>query len=60
MISLGSAVTVRLADGTTFEAIAEDTGSNINGRRIDVLAATYREAREFGRQEVELRVVTQR
>jgi 3D (Asp-Asp-Asp) domain-containing protein len=56
VIPLGSEVTVRLADGTTLEAIAEDTGSAIQGRRIDVLTATYREARVFGRQEVRVKI----
>lgn len=56
-IALGSRVEVRLADGTTFTAQAQDTGAAIKGAKIDVLVATESEAWDFGRQSVELRIL---
>ncbi|MCM3314869.1 3D domain-containing protein [Psychrobacillus sp. MER TA 17] len=56
-IALGSRVEVRLADGTTFTAQAQDTGGAIKGAKIDVLVATEAEAWDFGRQSVELRIL---
>lgn len=57
VIPLGTAVEIRLADGTVIEGIAEDIGSDIKGARIDVLHATKADAYEFGRQDVELRII---
>ncbi|WP_093266568.1 3D domain-containing protein [Psychrobacillus sp. OK032] len=54
---LGSIVRVTLGDGTTFKAIASDTGGDIKGFRIDVLVATESEAWEFGRQTVGIEIV---
>jgi len=51
-IPLGSIVRVSLGDGTTFKAIAIDTGGDIKEFRIDVLVASESEAWEFGRQTV--------
>lgn len=56
VIPLGSIVSVRLADGYEFAAIAMDTGGNIDGARIDVLVADDRRARQFGRQAVQIRI----
>ncbi|QNM43726.1 3D domain-containing protein [Shouchella clausii] len=56
-IALGSRVEVRLADGTTFTAQAQDTGAAIKGAKIDVLVATEAEAWNFGRQSVEVRIL---
>ncbi|WP_245415723.1 3D domain-containing protein [Alteribacter populi] len=58
VIPLGSVVEVRLSDGTTFEAKALDTGGAINGKMIDLLVSDTDTAWQFGRQSVELRVIT--
>ncbi|MED4523618.1 3D domain-containing protein [Bacillus velezensis] len=57
VIALGSAVEVRQADGTTFEAVAQDTGSAIKGAKIDVLVTEESDAVQFGRQSVQVRVI---
>jgi 3D (Asp-Asp-Asp) domain-containing protein len=57
VIPLGSAVELRLADGTIIEATAQDTGGAIDGAEIDVLMADVESALEFGRQAVEVRVI---
>ncbi|MGD7032761.1 3D domain-containing protein [Bacillus velezensis] len=57
VIALGSTVEVRQADGTTFEAVSQDTGSAIKGAKIDVLVANEADAVQFGRQSVQVRVV---
>ncbi|MCY8348094.1 3D domain-containing protein [Bacillus haynesii] len=57
MIALGSTVEVRLADGSSFRAKAEDVGSAIKGSRLDLLVSSKRDAINFGRQTVEVRVI---
>ncbi|MCY8493739.1 3D domain-containing protein [Bacillus inaquosorum] len=57
VIALGSTVEIKQADGTTFEAVAQDTGGYIKGAKIDVLAADEADAVQFGRQSVQLRVI---
>lgn len=57
VIALGSTVEVRQADGTTFEAVAQDTGGAIKGAKIDVLVADEAGAVQFGRQSVQVRVI---
>ncbi|TYS25169.1 hypothetical protein FZC71_01075 [Bacillus subtilis] len=57
VIALGSTVEVKQADGTTFEAEAQDTGGYIKGAKIDVLVETEADAVQFGRQSVEVRVI---
>lgn len=57
VIALGSTVEVRQADGTTFEAVAQDTGGAIKGAKIDVLVAEEADAVQFGRQSVQVRVI---
>ncbi|WP_232460795.1 3D domain-containing protein [Bacillus halotolerans] len=57
VIALGSAVEVKQADGTTFEAVALDTGGAIKGAKIDVLVADEADAVQFGRQSVQVRVI---
>ncbi|MEC1584382.1 3D domain-containing protein [Bacillus spizizenii] len=57
VIALGSVVEVRQADGTTFEAVAQDTGGAIKGAKIDVLVANEADAVQFGRQSVQVRVI---
>jgi len=50
VIPLHSKVKVSLPSGETFYAVAEDTGGDIKGGRIDILMATHSEAVSFGRQ----------
>jgi 3D (Asp-Asp-Asp) domain-containing protein len=57
VIPLGSSVEVRLSEGHTFEATAQDTGGAIRGNRIDLLVSTEDEAWQFGRQTVQLRIM---
>ncbi|MCY7910979.1 3D domain-containing protein [Bacillus inaquosorum] len=57
VIALGSTVEIKQADGTTFEAVAQDTGGAIKGAKIDVLVATEADAVQFGRQSVKVRVI---
>jgi 3D (Asp-Asp-Asp) domain-containing protein len=57
VIPLDTTVDIRLADGTTFEATAQDTGSAIRGNRLDLLVSTEDEAWHFGRQTVEVRIL---
>lgn len=57
VVPLGSIVRVTLADGTTFEAVASDTGGLIKGAIIDIAHETKAEARQFGRQTVEVRMI---
>ncbi|MEH7521708.1 3D domain-containing protein [Bacillus sp. JJ1503] len=56
-VPLGSVVEVRLTDGSTFEAEAQDIGGAIKGARIDLLVADKATARQFGRQNVEIRII---
>ncbi|MEC0399922.1 3D domain-containing protein [Bacillus subtilis] len=57
VIALGSTVEIKQADGTTFEAVAQDTGGYIKGAKIDVLVADEADAVQFGRQSVQVRVI---
>jgi 3D (Asp-Asp-Asp) domain-containing protein len=57
VIALGTSVEIRLADGTTFEATTQDTGGAIRGNRIDLLTVTKKEARHFGRQRLQVRII---
>lgn len=57
VISLGSIVRVEYADGTTFKAIAGDTGGAIKNRRIDVLVASETEAYRLGKQTVTVTIL---
>lgn len=57
VIKLGTVVKVTLADGTSFEATAADTGGDIKGNRIDVLVADKEEARRLGRQDVKVAIM---
>ncbi|MFD1270645.1 3D domain-containing protein [Paenibacillus motobuensis] len=59
VIPLGSTLAIRLADGTEFEATAQDTGGAIKGEIIDVLVKSEKEARQFGRQAVEIRIINE-
>jgi 3D (Asp-Asp-Asp) domain-containing protein len=57
VIPLGSSVEIQLSDGTTFEATAQDTGGAIRGNRLDLLVSTEDIAWQFGRQNLEVRVI---
>lgn len=57
VIPLGSIVRVEYADGTTFKAIAGDTGGLIKGRRIDVLVTSESEAYRLGKQTVTVTIL---
>jgi 3D (Asp-Asp-Asp) domain-containing protein len=57
VIPLDTTVDIRFADGTTFEATAQDTGGAIRGNRLDLLVSTEDEAWQFGRQTVEVRII---
>lgn len=59
VIALGSILRITLADGSTFEAVAADTGGAIKGRKLDVLVSTYDEAIQFGRQTVTVEILTE-
>ncbi|NTU28382.1 3D domain-containing protein [Bacillus tequilensis] len=57
VIALGSTVEIKQADGTKFEAVAQDTGGAIKGAKIDVLVANEADAVQFGRKSVQVRVI---
>lgn len=57
IIPLGSVVQVELGDGTVFKATAQDTGSAIKGKIIDIAHDTKAGALNFGRQSVEIRII---
>lgn len=59
VIPLGSIVRVTLVDGSSFKAVASDIGSDIKGRRIDVLVASKEEAYRLGRQDVKVEIITE-
>ena len=50
VIPLGSIVYVELSNGSSFKAIAGDTGGAIKGYKIDVLVSSESEAVQLGRQ----------
>ena len=57
VIKLNSIVEVRRSDGSTFKAIASDTGGRIKGSIIDLLVQDTETAVRKGRQKVKLRVL---
>lgn len=57
VIPLHSKVKVTLPSGEQFYAVAEDTGGDIKGNRIDILMSTRNEAVNFGRQNVKVEVL---
>ncbi|WP_337102357.1 3D domain-containing protein [Paenibacillus sp. YIM B09110] len=59
VIAQGTVVEIRLADGSTYEAVAEDRGGDIKGARVDVLMATEKEALAFGKQDVQIRILNE-
>jgi 3D (Asp-Asp-Asp) domain-containing protein len=62
VIPLGSTLEIRIGNNLdkpviSIEGVAADIGGAIKGRKIDVLMASYDEAIEFGRQDVEVRIL---
>lgn len=57
VIPLHSIVRVTYADGTSFVAVAGDTGGAIDGFRIDILVGSLSEALKFGRQNVTVKLL---
>jgi len=55
-IPLGTRITIRTADGGEIAGISQDRGSAIKGRKLDVLVASEKEARQFGRQKVRVKI----
>ena len=56
VIPLGTYLTLNFADGSTIEAVAEDTGGAIKGNRLDLLVSDKDTAWNFGRQDVEVTI----
>lgn len=59
VIPLGSTVEIRFSDGTVERAISADTGGAIDGNTIDYLVSDYDSAIQFGRQNVEVRIISE-
>lgn len=57
LIPMGTTVEVKLKNGQTFIATAQDTGGAIKGHRIDISHQTKKEAYAFGRQMVQVRIL---
>lgn len=56
VLPLGSVVEIS-SGGNTIQAVVMDTGGDINGNRLDLLVGSEAEAREYGRQSVEVRIL---
>lgn len=56
VIALGTNVVIKTSDGNSFEAVVEDTGGDIRGNRVDILVDSVDEAKQFGRQSVEVEI----
>lgn len=57
IIKLGSEVIIKYPSGKVARYRAEDTGSAIRGRRIDVCVASHAEANRQGRQKIQVYIV---
>ena len=57
VIPLGTEVVVRTDNGEEFEATAQDIGSAIKGKRIDILVETKAEANRLGRVGAEVEII---
>ena len=57
VIPLGTEVIVRTDNGEEFAATAQDIGSAIKGKRIDILVETKAEARRLGRVGAEVDII---
>lgn len=58
VIPLGSRVFIQYSDGHGEYAVAEDTGGAIKGNRIDIAKWTVKEAKDFGVQNVKVRIIS--
>ena len=56
VLPLGTVVHLRSGSYTGTYTVA-DTGSKIKGRRVDVFVNTHREAIQFGRRQVKIKIV---
>ncbi|WP_434753258.1 3D domain-containing protein [Paenibacillus amylolyticus] len=56
VIALGTRLIIRTDDGEEIAGISADKGGAIKGRKLDVLVASEKEAREFGRQKVRVKI----
>lgn len=57
VIPLHSTVEIKLSNGTTYYATAQDIGGAIKGNIIDVAHETTNQALSFGRQTIQVRIV---
>ena len=57
VIPLGTLLQITYKNGTTFTAIAADTGGAIKGNKIDILVASKKEAYALGRVPVTVRII---
>jgi len=58
VLPLGSVVEIS-SGGNTIQAVVMDTGGDINGNRLDLLVESEAEALEYGRQDVDVRILGQ-
>jgi 3D (Asp-Asp-Asp) domain-containing protein len=56
VLPLGTVVHLRSGSYTGTYTVA-DTGSKIKGRRVDVFVNTHREAIQFGRRQVKIKII---
>lgn len=57
VIPLGSLVEIKINGKSTMVATAQDIGGAIKGNRIDILVGSNKEANNFGRQTVKVRIL---
>lgn len=57
VIPLWSIVELRFDDGRTERAISLDTGGAIRGRKLDYLIGSHGDAIQFGRQQVDVKII---
>ncbi|MNP29722.1 Cell wall-binding protein YocH precursor [compost metagenome] len=57
VIPLGTVVEIFVDGKSIGQYTAADTGGGINGHEIDILMKTEKQARNFGRQQVDLKII---
>lgn len=57
LIPLYTVMEIQYSDGSKEKVIALDTGGDIKGHRVDILVKTKGKARNFGRQDVTVKVL---
>ena len=57
VLPLGTVVHIRAGSYTGTYTVT-DTGSRIKGRIVDVYVPTYKEAKQFGRRQVKIKVIS--